>query len=102
MTTLLPGMPEITVSSLVRRAHNASNCPHNGQCLTEKQMIEALHDYLAVFQAQAHQAGMKEGLERALEVVKRKLEGSYGNKKDDVSNGIFEAIETIESGLKTL
>jgi hypothetical protein len=42
----MQGVPEIHIARLVRRAHSAQNCPHNGNCLTEKEMYAKLREYL--------------------------------------------------------
>jgi len=45
-TTFLKGVPELKIIKLVRRAHSASECPHEGNCLSEKEMIALLHELL--------------------------------------------------------
>ena len=36
----------IGIAKLVRRSHNAGNCKHRGDCLTEKEMLRILTEEL--------------------------------------------------------
>lgn len=43
---LLPGAPELTIAKIVRRSHATEVCPHKGNCLNEREMIEELGNYI--------------------------------------------------------
>lgn len=42
----LPGLPELQVIKLVRRAHSAQKCSHGGNCLSEKEMIKLVGEFI--------------------------------------------------------
>ena len=36
----------LEIAKIVRRSHKTKDCPHQGDCLTEKEMLKLLIDYL--------------------------------------------------------
>lgn len=63
----------IELVKLVRRGHDAENCPHKGNCLNEVEMLSKLQYLLSQIEQEAYKRGLQRAIEILEESAKAKL-----------------------------